>query len=142
MTPDETAVEKANRLFFDAIEAMISGQGLALMREAWHHSSSVTSKHPITQWAHGWDEVSTIWEASAAFGRADRGGSRLAMSTIRVHGDIAYVACVLETAPAWGGESLSCTNILSRIDGNWRLVHHHIDAGPGMVAALERMLKE
>jgi hypothetical protein len=55
---------------------------------------------------------------------------------------MAYAASVFKSAPAWGGEVLSCTNILQCIEGTWKLVHHHADAGPAMSAALERMLSE
>jgi ketosteroid isomerase-like protein len=142
MTPDETAIEQATRRFYEAIEDMVAGRGLDLMRQVWHHTPSVTGKHPMSDWAVGWDEVAATWEAASHFGRADRGGSSLLSVKVFAHGDVAYTTSVFRASPAWGGEKLMCTNVLQRIDGVWKVIHHHADSGPKMSAALERMLSE
>lgn len=142
MTPDETAVEQATRQFYAAIEDMISGRGLDTIRSAWHHTDKVTSKHPMSDWAIGWEEVWATWEAAAPFGREDRGGSTLLSVKVFVYGDIAYATSAFKASPSWGGEKLMCTNVLQRIEGVWKIIHHHADPGPGMNAALERMLSE
>jgi ketosteroid isomerase-like protein len=142
MTPDEEAVQKATQRMYDAIEDMVSGRGLDLMDKAWHHTERVTSKHPISDWAVGWEEVWATWKAAGGFGRHDRGGGKLLSSKLMVYGDVAYVTSVFRAAPAWGGETLMCTNVLHKMNGEWKVVHHHADTGPGMAAAMERMLKE
>ena len=139
---EEQQVERALRAFYGAIEDMVSGRGLDAMRAAWHHNERVTSKHPISDWAAGWEEVWATWEIAGTFGRADRGGSQLVSTKIQVYGDIAYAASVFQAAPTWGGERLPCTNVLQRLDGAWKIIHHHADSGPGMAAALERMIAE
>lgn len=142
MSEDEDKVRAAVRAFYAAIEDMITGRGLTAMDKAWHHEEWVTSKHPVTDWAVGWEEVKTIWEVAARFGRHDRGGSQLVDARIHVRGDLARVAVVFQSATAWGGERLMCTDVLERIGGEWKMIHHHADAGPAMAAALEKMLSE
>jgi ketosteroid isomerase-like protein len=141
-TTVEQQVEQALRAFYAAIEDMVSGRGLDAMKEAWHHTNRVTTKHPFSDWALGWEEVWATWEIAAAFGRADRGGSQLGPVGVHVYGDIAYTTSVFQASPSWGGERLPCTNVLQRIDGVWKLIHHHADPGPGMSAALERMIQQ
>lgn len=139
---EEQQVEEALRNFYAAIEDMVCGRGLDRMSGAWHHTERVTSKHPMSDWATGWEEVWTTWEIAAAFGRADRGGSQLVSTRVHVYGDFAYATSVFQSSPSWGGERLLCTNVLQRRDGAWKLIHHHADPGPAMVAALERMIAE
>jgi ketosteroid isomerase-like protein len=142
MATDREEVEAAARRFYDAIEEMISGRGLDGMRGAWHHTDRVTSKHPSGEWSRGWDEVWATWEIFSSFGRQDRGGSKLLSMGAHVYGDVAYTTSVFQAAPKWGGEKLMCTNVLQRINGQWKVIHHHADPGPAMQAALEQMLKE
>ena len=142
MTHDEELVIASARRFYDAIESMISGQGLEAMRAAWHQTNRVTGGHPSGEWAEGWDEVWATWEVFASFGRADRGGSKIRNLKAYVYGDVAYTTCVFTASPAFGGETLACTNVLHRVDGVWKIVHHHADKAPGMGLALERIAQE
>jgi ketosteroid isomerase-like protein len=141
MTNDEEEVISAAKRFYDAIEQMVAGKGLEAMRAAWHHSDQVTSGHPSGEWAEGWDEVWATWEVFAAFGRADRAGSKTRSLKAYVYGDIAYTTCIFIASPAFGGDSLACTNVLHRADGAWKVVHHHADKSPKMGAALEKIAK-
>lgn len=142
MDGEEREVEAAARRFYDAIETMGSGGGLEAMREVWHHTDRVTSRHPIDDWAEGWEEVWATWQAVAAFGRADRGGGKVLRIRSYVYGDFAYTIVVFQTAPSVGGEKFMCTNILLKKDGVWKVIHHHADPSPAMQVALERMATE
>lgn len=146
---DESKVEAAEReaeaaliRFYDALETMISGGGVEAMREAWHHTDRVTSRHPIDDWSVGWEQIWATWQFAGSFGRADRGGHKLHGYRIFVYGELAYATVVYEAAPGWGGDKLMCTNILLKKDGAWKVIHHHADPSPAMQAALERMLAE
>ena len=139
---DEQAVETAANKFYQAIEAVVSGGGTEPMQAAWHHTDQVTSKHPSGEWSVGWAEVSATWEIFASFGREDRGGSKVSGLTAHVYGDVAYTTSIFQAAPAWGAEKMMCTNILQRLDGEWKVIHHHADPSPGMQQALERILSE
>jgi ketosteroid isomerase-like protein len=141
MTNEEQAVEAATRQFYAAIEAMVSGKGLDAMREAWHQDDRVTGGHPSGEWSKGWDEVWATWEVFASFGRADRGGSKIRNLSVRVCGDMAYATSIFIASPAFGGDSLACTNVLERKNGVWKLVHHHADKSPAMGAALEKIAR-
>jgi ketosteroid isomerase-like protein len=142
MTPEQEAVETAARRFYGAIEDMISGRGLETMRSAWHHTDRVTSKHPSGEWSHGWEEVWATWQVFSSFGREDRGGSKVLSLSANVYGDFAYTTSVFQASPSWGGEKLMCTNVLQRLDGKWKVIHHHADPSPAMAAALEKMLEQ
>jgi len=142
MTHDEEGVVAAARRFYDAIEAMVSGRGLEAMQAVWHHTNRVTGGHPSGEWAEGWDEIWATWQVFAAFGRADRGGSTIRSLRAYVYGDIAYTTCIFIASPAYGGDSIACTNVLHRADGEWKIVHHHADKSPKMAAALEKIALE
>ena len=140
MTSDHDQVIAATRRFYDAIEQMVSGRGLAAMRDAWHQVDEVTSGHPSGGWARGWDEVWATWEVFAGFGAADRGGSKISDLHASVFGDAAYTTCIFHASKAFGGDSILCTNVLARLDGTWKIVHHHPDQSPAMGAALAKLV--
>ena len=141
---DNNSIVEALQFFNEAIDDMISGAGLSKMSEAWHHTPDVTGKHPSGGWAHGWDEVWATWQLLASFGRPEHAGSRLVPGSVNAHvyGDVAYATSMVQASPAWGGERMMCTNVLRRIDGRWKLLHHHADPSAKMAEALERMLLE
>jgi hypothetical protein len=142
MTPDELAVRDATMRFYNAIEAMVSGKGLDPMQDAWHHTPRVTSGHPSGDWAQGWDEVFATWKVFAAFGKEGRGGSRVRDLSVHLHGDIAYTTCTFVASPAFGSDHLACTNVLQKLGGAWKIIHHHADKSPRMGAALEKLASE
>jgi len=138
----EREVEAALRRFYDAIETMVVGGGPEAMAAAWHHTDRVTSRHPIDEWSVGWDAIWATWQFTASFGRAERGGSKLLSHKTYVYGDVAYATVAFQASPAWGGEKIVCTNVLAKLEGAWKIVHHHADPSPAMAAAMERMLAE
>jgi ketosteroid isomerase-like protein len=139
MTPEEKEVYAATVRFYEAIEEMITGKGAGSMRNAWHHTPRVTSSHPTGEWATGWDEVGATWDEFASFGKEGNGGTQVCNLKVHVYGDIAYATSVFVAAPAWGGARLNCTNILHRVNGVWKVIHHHPDKAPSMTASLEKM---
>jgi ketosteroid isomerase-like protein len=142
MTNEEEAVIAAVQRFYAAIEAMVSGQGLDAMQAAWHHTNRVTGGHPSGEWSEGWEEVWATWQVYAAFGRADRGGSKIRSLRTYIYGDVAYATCIFIASPAFGGEAIACTNVLHRADGVWKIVHHHADKSQKMGEALEKIARE
>jgi ketosteroid isomerase-like protein len=142
MTSEEQEVRTATLRFYDAIEQMISGKGVDAMREAWLHSPQVTSSHPTGDWSRGWEEISATWDVFAGFGKEGNGGSRVQDIQVYVYGDVAYATIVFISSPTWGGAKLNCTNILRRVDGVWKMIHHHPDKAPTMQASLEKMAEE
>lgn len=141
MRSEEEAVRAATIKLYEAIEDMATGRGLDRMSDAWHHIDETSTGHPIDNWALGWDSVWTTWQAAAVFGRADRGGGKVLGMNVFVNGDNAHALTTFKAAPAWGGGVMSCTNVLRKIDGQWKVVHHHADKSPEMAKALEAMIE-
>jgi len=142
MTPEEEEVRAATMRFYAAIEDMITGKGLQPMRAAWHQTPRVTSGHPAGEWAYGWDEVAASWEVFASFGAAENSGSGVRDLRVNLYGDIAYTTGIFVASPKFGSASLSVTNILHRVDGVWKIIHHHADKAPVIAAELEKMAEE
>jgi len=136
---EKEAVLAAARRFYDALEDLMSGRGRQNMDEAWHHMASVTSSHPIGDWAYGWDEVAATWDVFAGIGRPDLSGSKITDLRGCVCGDLAYTTCIFHTAPIVGEFKLNCTNVLQKVDGVWKVVHHHPDKDARIGEALQRI---
>ncbi len=137
---DEDAVRAAVIRFYDAIEALICGRGTAPMNEAWHHTARVTASHPLGDWSYGWEEILATWEVVSGLGAPDNRGSSI--RDLRVHvygGDLAYATCVFVASPRFGGATVSCTNVLHRDGGAWKIVHHHADKSQKMEHAMETL---
>jgi ketosteroid isomerase-like protein len=97
--------------------------------------------------------VNVNWEESAAvFGvyhghatRSDRIGGIHDLKVVVV-GDAAYGTGIYKSKLYMSDRqldlSLNCTNIAHRIDGVWKIVHHHSDqAPPEWQAAIGRMVE-
>ncbi len=140
MAKEEDAVLEAVKKFYDAIEIIVDGGGAGAMRDAWHHGPRVTSSHPTGDWANGWEEVSATWDVFASFGKKGNGGTKIRDIKAFVFGDVAYTTSVFVASPSFGGAKLNCTNILQRVDGAWKVIHHHPDKAPSMEASMEKMV--
>jgi hypothetical protein len=141
MTVEEEVCAAAMKLY-DGLDDMAAGRGLERIKDAWEHSDRVTAGHPSGEWSQGFDEIMVGFGLFAALGRPDRGGSTVRNMTAHVYGDIAYTTCLFTAAPAFGGETLACTNVLRRVDGQWKVIHHHADRSPGIAAAAEKFARE
>jgi ketosteroid isomerase-like protein len=131
--------EAATRRFYDAIIGIVTGKGMAEMDAIWEHSERVTSKHPMGEWCTGWEEVKATWEITSDFASPAHEGATLVSTRLYVYGDMAYATSIFQIAPSAGGDRLLCTNVLHKSDGKWKIVHHHADPAPNMMAALERL---
>jgi ketosteroid isomerase-like protein len=138
----ETEVLATTRRLYAAIEDMVCGRGVDGLKAVWHHGPEVTSGHPIGSWAHGWDEILVTWEVFATIGRESNAGSSIKELRAQVFGDVAYTTCVFVAGPVFGSISLNCTNVLRRIDGEWKIVHHHADRAQSMEANMEQLAAE
>jgi ketosteroid isomerase-like protein len=141
MTQDENEVLTAIRRFYQAIEDMVEGKGAGAMREAWDHGPRVTSSHPTGDWANGWDEVAATWDVFASFGKKGNGGTQIQDIKVFLFGDVAYTTSVFVASPSWGGAKLNCTNVLRRLGGVWKVIHHHPDKAPSMETSMTKMIE-
>ncbi|HEY2407909.1 MAG TPA: nuclear transport factor 2 family protein [Polyangiaceae bacterium] len=149
----EEDVRKSINTFYDALELLLLSKGLDAMSDAWHHTDAATTIHPFGHWAHGWEEVWATWQEIAAVysfyhGHEQRkdGIGGIHDLHISVMGDVAcasslYKSCIYLPE----GETLlsvNCTNIAQRINGVWKVVHHHPDqATPEFQAAMARLVE-
>lgn len=140
MTTEEEVCAAAHR-FYEGIEHMMSGKGIALIVESWEHGKQVTAGHPSGDWSEGWEEIVPTWEVFQHLGRTDRGGTKMWGMKAHVYGDIAYTTCLFTTPPAFGAETIACTNILRRTNGAWKIIHHHADKAPGLGANAEKFAR-
>jgi ketosteroid isomerase-like protein len=152
MASAKEEAEQAIERFYAALDQCLRGKP-ETMAEAWHHTDYVTTVHPFGHWAQGWQEVWATWqEIAAVFGiykgheqRTDRIGGITGLK-VGVHGDAAYGASVFESRLLLKEGPLvlrvNCTNVVHKIDGAWKLVHHHPDqAPPDWTAAIGRMVQ-
>ena len=129
MTPDATAVAAANLAFYRALEA----RDLSHMAEVWLHDDSASCVHPGWHRLDGWEEIGRSWENIFANSRPWSVGCEDVR--IAVSGDLAWVTCVEVIVP-FGAEDeddaarMQATNVFGRVDGEWRLVHHHASPTP------------
>jgi len=139
---EEEKVRAATQRFYDALELMITGHGTKAMRDAWHHTALVSGAHPTGDWAYGWDEVLATWEAFATIGNPQHAGTRVRDIHVHLYGDVAYTTSVFTAAPSFGGAKMNCTNVLHRVDGVWKVVHHHADRTPSIDHKLDQLANE
>ena len=153
MSVEEQAA-KAVYMFYDALEDLLRARGTAKMNEVWHHGDYVTTVHPFGHWARGWTEVSANWEESLLVfalykgheGRTERIGN-IHDVRVTVVGDAAYSIGVYKSRLYMSDGpldlSVNCTNVVHRVDGQWKLVHHHADqAPPPWQAAIGKMVQD
>lgn len=118
-TPDEQAVLAANQAFYEAFQR----RDTAAMDAVWGRTAPIACIHP------GWDALTDrsaileSWRQILDNPMSPPIHCREARAFVR--GDTAFVICheVIE-----GRGMLVATNLFSREDGGWRMVHHQ--AGP------------
>jgi hypothetical protein len=136
MTQEEE-VRAAVLYFYQALEELFTGKGVDSMSKAWHHTPRVSSSHPFGPWSYGWDELWATWVECANLANPESKGSSINELKIQVYGDIAYSTGIFRTAPNFGSMAMSVTNILQKVDGVWKLIHHHADKTPALEAKLD-----
>jgi hypothetical protein len=127
---------------YEGLEDMVTGRGLERLKAAWEQNDRVTAGHPSGEWSQGWDEIVVGFEIFASLGKPGLGGSTVRGMKAHVYGDVAYTTCVFIVSPAFGGEALACTNVVRRVDGVWKIIHHHADKAPALGAAAEKAARE
>ena len=136
----ENEVRAASAQFYAALNSMINGDAGPLS-DIWSHGEDVTTMHPIGGREVGWREVEGPWAQVASISAA--GKVELEDQLIRVGGDIAYELGTERGQATMAGEEVAIdqrvTNIYRQEGGSWKIVHHHTDLSPGMLAVLARL---
>ena len=102
--------------------------------EAWSHSATVTTMHPIGGREVGWKSVGESW---TQFSKLATGGhAKLSDQLIQVVGDLAYEVGIEKGQVTLAGKQVPIehrvTNVYRREAGAWKVVHHHTDVSPAM----------
>lgn len=126
---EETAVLAANLGFYRALEA----RDLSAMDFVWAHEDAATCVHPGWHRLDGWDEIRRSWENIFENSRPWTASCRDVR--VWVAGQLAWVTCIEVMTPFGGDEvedaaRMQATNVFVRIDGDWKMIHHHASASP------------
>ena len=123
MSDDHHAVAEANARFYRAFEAL----DLAAMDAVWAHDDDVRCVHPGWPLLTGWAAVRESWRA--IFANTEE--MRFTISDVRVTAGpgVAWVTCTENILSDVGGRvavtAILATNLFTRADDAWLLVHHH-----------------
>jgi uncharacterized protein (TIGR02246 family) len=129
VTSDATAVAAANLAFYRALES----RDVETMSDVWLHDAATSCVHPGWHRLDGWDEIERSWQNIFANSRP----WTVSCEDVRVAiaGDFAWVTCVEVIVPFGGDDEddaarMQATNLFGRVNGEWRLVHHHASPSP------------
>ena len=136
----DAAVREASDRFYDALERMANGDAGPMM-DIWSHEDDVTTMHPIGGREVGWDAVREPWENIAAM--SEDGKVTRTDQLVRVFGELAYELTTEEASMTMGGERVSferrATNVYRLEDGEWKIVHHHVDQDDAFVETVAKL---
>lgn len=136
----EDEVRAASRRFYAALNSMANGDASA-MAEIWEHGAEVTVQHPIGGRSTGWGEIDDSWHRVAAV--ASDGRVELLDQRLHVIGDAAIESGVEKASMKLGGHQaqaqIRVTNVYRRAADGWKMVHHHADPSPEMLAAVSKL---
>ena len=119
----------------DATKGMLNGDA-SLWTELASHADDATLFPPLGGVARGWEEVGARYEAVAARSTPGSASVTFELLTSGVSGELAYVVSFQRNLfrAAGSGELrpifTRVTHILRREEGQWRLLHRHMDHLP------------
>ena len=123
MSDDRKAIEAANARFYRAFETL----DVAAMDAVWAHGEDVKCVHPGWPLLTGWPAVRESWRA--IFENTEE--MRFTISDVRVEsgGSLGWVTCTENILSDVRGRvsvtTILATNLFTRVDDAWLLVHHH-----------------
>ncbi|MBU3000865.1 nuclear transport factor 2 family protein [Roseovarius nubinhibens] len=133
-------IRAASTRFYDALNKMAAGDAAA-MAEAWAQTDECSAQHPIGGRDLGYDTIVAGFAKVAEI--AGGGQIRLSDQRIDLGTDLA-VETGLETGTiVLGGHEAAIhqrvTNVYRRVNGTWKLAHHHTDLSEDMLSILKRL---
>jgi len=138
--PAPPAVKQASKDFYKALNQMLKGDA-APMSEIWSQTPAATTLHPIGGMERGWSKVKGPWAQVAAIS----GGGKVALKSAKIHAtkDMAVESGVEVGTAVMAGTTVAInervTNVYVRAGREWKIVHHHTDLSPEMLAILQRL---
>lgn len=140
MSTEQTIREFVDR-FYAALNGVLNGEP-APMLELWSRGAEATVMHPDGERQMGCEEVRGAmhaWAAGVRHGHIEPRGVSVRMLT----GDVAVVSAVETGRGTIAGETVEvegrATLVIRRDAGQWKAVHHHVDAAPRVRELVRRM---
>ncbi|WP_127902300.1 nuclear transport factor 2 family protein [Solirhodobacter olei] len=128
----------ASAKFYEALNRMAAGDA-APMADVWARSGEVSAQHPIGGRDEGYETVVDSFAKVASI--AGGGEIRLLHQKVDVGSDMAVEAGVETGTLIIAGHKASIhhrvTNVYRRVDGDWKLAHHHTDLSEAMLGILK-----
>ena len=132
MSRDEQAVRDATTAFYEALNALFTGDA-GPVKDIWSHADDVTYMGPVGGYQKGWTAVQADWDAQAAL---RLGGS---VQPDDVHVTVGQDLAVVNnwekgqnTDASGRAETVSirATNVFRKESGIWKMIGHHTDLLP------------
>jgi ketosteroid isomerase-like protein len=126
--------------FYDALNSMARGDAEPLAA-VWATSPDATAQHPIGGRDIGSETVLGSFAKVAAI--SEGGTIAIADQQIDLAGDLAVETGVEAGTLSMAGRTATInhrvTNVYQRLDGVWKIKHHHTDVAPAMLDILAKL---
>lgn len=133
-------VRAASARFYGAPNSMAAGD-VAPMAESWVEGGNVSAQHPIGGRSEGYDTVMASFAKVAEI--AGGGDIRLIDQKIDAGFDMAVETGVETGSLVIAGHQATLrhrvTNVYRKVEGGWKLAHHHADLSDAMLDILKRL---
>jgi ketosteroid isomerase-like protein len=138
--PVPPAARQASKSFYAALNKLVKGDA-APMLAVWSRTTAATTMHPIGGCERGWSKVKGPWPQVASL--CTGGAIKLRSPKMNATRDMAVESGVETGTIVMAGETVTVehrvTNVYVREGREWRIVHHHADPSPAMLAVLQRL---
>jgi ketosteroid isomerase-like protein len=141
MAADTTSIEVAAERFYHALASLLNGDG-SEMSAIYEHSDTASAFQPAGEPALGWAAV----EGSFAGLSQLVSEAEISPTILQAVGgeDMGYTIGLERVRAKLAGETISfehrATNVFRKIDGEWKVVHHHIDTDEQVSALVARLM--
>jgi ketosteroid isomerase-like protein len=133
-------IRAASARFYAALNSMAAGDA-SPMSDAWVKGFEVSAQHPIGGRDEGYDAVIASFTKVAEI--AGGGEIKLLEQKIYAGSDMAVETGVETGTLVIAGHQATVhhrvTNVYRKIDGDWKLAHHHTDLSEAMLDVLKRL---
>lgn len=116
---DRQAVRDLNRRFYEAHER----KRLDEMAALWSHGPDVICIHPGWPILRGWAAVEDSWRRIFAAPSANQ--FIVTNEQLNIASGVAWMTLDENLMSGAGTGTIAATNIFLKIDGTWKIVHHH-----------------
>lgn len=104
---------------------------LAVMTNIWHHSPHTECVHPGWDRLRGWTAIQQSWQLIFQQGPIS---VEAIEPLVHQRGEMAWVTCYENVSQRDGPtvqiSRMLATNVFERVEGQWRMVIHHVSPAP------------